>query len=944
MSLSSSLFTGTSGLKNMGNALQVVGNNIANLNTVGFKKGRSTFADTLYESVATQAGTDQMGRGMAVGDVSQNFSQGSFESTGNTTDLSIGGDGFFIMRQSNSENTFYTRAGNFFFNKGGELVNPEGYVVQGWELDEETGDDQGAIKDLVLRAFTNPPKKSTQITAITNLDADALSKSIVLSNSWDSSNDPNIASNQYEYPTVLKVYDSLGSTHDVTVLYDKKSDTEWEYVVTCNPEEDNRNSVQGTDSKGLLARGTILFSQSSGDILDITMSEFTGRLGNFNAAGINTTDDIKYEILNYEAMPDDGYGFQFEFDGSGWNFADVDKNGTIDPTEIPAKYANAVVVSSTSQEIRLIMNQTSAAQTDPDLIIKLAQPAVGSDTIGFDINKADGLHQQAIDSPQYDGQAKSNTKYDINDPSVMTHDSSGLGIVWNPSAGATEEGEWFWSNPEVANSAGTLVSGEAMTDDAGATVVMATVSAATTVLNATDMDMVASNIKTRYEGTDWDWNDDVKEIDFDPDYSNLIGSNTPSLKVLTAGSEGAIASDTSLDTPELFWRGADWSLTSSGAVVTANTLIGNTNMSISTASTSSSAIFNIWYAAGGSAGASTIAYTFTTPMSTASGQSIAFTMDPTPPKEYSNAVLTQSTAAASLDAYYIDFDGNNTQDIFVTPTAGTGAAMVDGYRFTFGVDPDVPPAEYLNATLKGDKTEAVIDLDGSGNETDKDDLRFYFDDVLPSGPNTLMATDRAKISFNILGSTAWTEISKNDIQDTGFFSFKTDFLGGEYGATETDIEFNMGSTYDGVSFINDSLSSTQYAKSSSTVYQDANGYSAGDLQGVDVASDGIITGVYSNGQLIPLFRVGLAKFLNNYGLRNEGGNLFRETRDSGGAITNKPGENGLGTIAPNSLEMSNVDISEEFVALITNQRGFQANSKTITTVDDMMSTVIQMKR
>jgi len=318
-------------------------------------------------------------------------------------------------------------------------------------------------------------------------------------------------------------------------------------------------------------------------------------------------------------------------------------------------------------------------------------------------------------------------------------------------------------------------------------------------------------------------------------------------------------------------------------------------------------------------------------------------MDPTPPKEYSSAKLTQSTAAASLTAYYIDFDGNNTKDIFVDPVAG-GAALLNGNRFNFSVNPDVPPAEYLNATLKGDKTEAVIDLDGSGNETDKDDLRFYFDDVLPSGPNTLIKTDRAKISFNILGSTAWTEISKNDIQDTGFFSFKTDFLGGEYGATETDIEFNMGSTYDGVSFINDSLSTTQYAKASSTVYQDANGYSAGDLQGVDVASDGVITGVYSNGQLIPLFRVGLAKFLNNFGLRNEGGNLFRETRDSGGAITNKPGENGLGTIAPNSLEMSNVDISEEFVALITNQRGFQANSKTITTVDDMMSTVIQMKR
>jgi flagellar hook protein FlgE len=159
-----------------------------------------------------------------------------------------------------------------------------------------------------------------------------------------------------------------------------------------------------------------------------------------------------------------------------------------------------------------------------------------------------------------------------------------------------------------------------------------------------------------------------------------------------------------------------------------------------------------------------------------------------------------------------------------------------------------------------------------------------------------------------------------------------------------DIEFNIGTRHDGLNFVNDSLTTTQYSRSSTTTFQNGDGYGAGDLQGVDVASDGIITGIYSNGQIIPLYRVGLAKFFNNQGLKNVGGNLFMETRESGEAITNRPGENGLGTISPNSLEMSNVDISEEFVKMITTQRGFQANSKTITTVDDMMSTVIQMKR
>ena len=108
--------------------------------------------------------------------------------------------------------------------------------------------------------------------------------------------------------------------------------------------------------------------------------------------------------------------------------------------------------------------------------------------------------------------------------------------------------------------------------------------------------------------------------------------------------------------------------------------------------------------------------------------------------------------------------------------------------------------------------------------------------------------------------------------------------------------------------------------------------------------DGVLTGSYSNGEIIPLFRSALAKFQNEMGLHKEGGNLFSETRESGDAITNKPGTNGLGSIAPNSLEQSNVDIANEFVKMITTQRGFQANSKIITVTDQMLAELINLKR
>jgi flagellar hook protein FlgE len=145
-------------------------------------------------------------------------------------------------------------------------------------------------------------------------------------------------------------------------------------------------------------------------------------------------------------------------------------------------------------------------------------------------------------------------------------------------------------------------------------------------------------------------------------------------------------------------------------------------------------------------------------------------------------------------------------------------------------------------------------------------------------------------------------------------------------------------------FTTEALASTQYANSSTTVFQDQNGFAAGFLQSVAVDTDGVITGNYSNGQVLKKAQVALASFNNTAGLRKEGGNIFRETTDSGAPVTGAPGTNGLGSIAPNSLEQSNVDLGTEFVKLITTQRGFQANSKIITTTDEMLADLINIKR
>ena len=292
MSLSSSLFSGISGLSTLGNSMTVIGDNIANVNTIGFKSSRVTFQDVLSQTVATTAGSAQVGRGTSLGDITSSFSQGSFESTDSTTDLAIGGDGFFIVSDpNNADNEFYTRAGEFRFDKDGNFTTPAGYVVQGWALDS-AGSATGSIGNIALSSFTSSPSATTSATVITNLDSDENSNTPDMSQVWDGDNGSSIYldSGLYAHQTTFKVYDSLGTTHDITVYFDKNdgSDVIWDYIVTCDPTEDSRTGA-ADEGQGLLARGTITFNTNGTPTgMDMETYDGNGTIGTWSA-GDNST-------------------------------------------------------------------------------------------------------------------------------------------------------------------------------------------------------------------------------------------------------------------------------------------------------------------------------------------------------------------------------------------------------------------------------------------------------------------------------------------------------------------------------------------------------------------------------------------------------------------------------------------------------------------------------
>ena len=585
----------------MGNSMTVIGDNIANVNTIGFKSSRVTFQDVLSQTVATNSGSSQVGRGTGINAIAGMFVQGSFESTESPTDLAIGGEGFFILRDPNnvSEN-YYSRAGEFRFDKDGYFTNPAGYVVQGWELrrNDSTMDveDVGSIKDIQLESFTSPPEATDSISLITNLDSRATDNTtgagIPLSEVWDGSPEAaiNLGDTAYEYQTTVKVYDSLGSTHDVTVYYDRgELANTYEYIVTCNPAEDRRDIFNDVNDagRGLLGRGLLTFT-SQGVLASQTFERFTG-------------------------------------------------NG-------------------------------------------------------------------------------------------------GGNVTSNPGTGP-----WAVAGPGV---------GGAWTGDA----------------------------------------------------ANLLG--------------GPPATET-------------YTFTSASAGT-----IGLNTITMNWASTN-----------GGDTGTITI------------------------PGDYVLGDYVQGP-----DGMYFSFN--------------SGDVVAAGNAYTVTVSQGAP-----------------------------DDL-----------------ADPAN----------WSDMT-GDYTDQ-HYTFAADFLGGPAGTTNMEVQLDMGSEFDGTNWQPNALSTTQFATGSTTIYQTSTGYGAGSLQNISVDIDGVITGQYSNGQVTPLFRVALGKFQNVQGLFKEGGNLFSETRTSGPVITNKPGTNGLGSIAPNSLEQSNVDMAAEFVRMITTERAYQANSKIVTTVDGMLGDTIAMKR
>lgn len=246
MSILSSFNIGVTGLNAAGQSMSVIGDNIANAGTYGFKGSRAEFQDMLSNSLKGIDGGDQIGSGTKLAHVTPQFTQGTVARTQNITDIAINGNGFFVVDAPFGKG--YTRDGAFHFDKEGYMVNGDGYKVNGFQPDEngEITTQTGPIK---LGNTTIPATPTSDVTFSMNLDSREDVKKFDPANPEKSSN----------FNTSVTVFDNVGTARMMTVYFNKTADgASWEYHAMVDG-KDAANGVPGKMQE--MANGTLKFNQ-----------------------------------------------------------------------------------------------------------------------------------------------------------------------------------------------------------------------------------------------------------------------------------------------------------------------------------------------------------------------------------------------------------------------------------------------------------------------------------------------------------------------------------------------------------------------------------------------------------------------------------------------------------------------------------------------------------
>lgn len=843
-----SLFSGVSGLKSHQTRMDVIGNNIANINTVGFKSSRTTFSDMLSQTTKGAAasttrlgGTNplQIGLGTSVASIDLITSDGSPQSTGKNTDVALSGNGMFVLK--NGDQYFYTRDGAFEFDEAGNYVLPgSGNYVQGWNAIDGSLNTNSDPTNIVV-----PAGRAMEATATSTVD---------FSGNLNASS-PTIESISYTQggagadPSLCVGSDSVGGisyTYSFTKTYTGVTPA-------------NTTFQLGTD--GTSAGG--------------------GYQGSITGIALTFTDDT-----SGEGVAGTPYAVGGDVDGKTIASITVTYSGTA-----------SIDSSDTNTYARNQVLETAGAT--PDVIARVAANGNVTPTITesyTETGKSVVFGTTQVTSGPYTGTLST---------AVITYvDANGVaGSVTGVTTGTYEIG-----------SDTTDLTGDSVT----VTGINNAVFTSTTITPATGVTVNNGDVL---------YTDSPTTINSLSLTLNKSGTSETTTEQITSGSKGYAIGD-------LYGEAESVNVDGKNVIAAVLTLSDGTTQKVTSG----------FYQVGHSIPITTIVTLYDSEGKT---HAVTVLLDKDRVSDDENA---------NTDAQALGVD--NRWRVYVAPPKGvkeftqqitdTSSSITLGMSTATNSDGNVGVAKSITLTLSDGIAVTIAETDTTSSTAYK--LNDKYPDESATTTISAMTVTYARDGHGPATSFITGEEDGSSTYGTfnnglpSYIYFNTD---GSYSTSASQsgslyLSYANGNGAEPTTASVDFTGLTQFA-GSSTAYPTADGNSYGVLQSVSIDSSGILTGTYTNGTRRFEAQLAVAQFINPAGLTKTGTSLYQASNNSGAANVKTVTDLGL-SITPSALEMSNVDLASELADMIVTQRGFQSNSKIISVGDEMLETLVNMKR
>ena len=814
-----SLWSGVSGLQSHQIAMDVEGDNIANVNTAGYKYSRANFSDLLSQTSKPATAPEgelggknamQVGLGTQIISTQQIFTQGSLQTTDVWSDMAIQGEGFFVVSPDGGLTKYYTRNGAFTRDVLGNFVDSNGYIVQGWMRDEDTGtiDPTVPVTNINIEpGLSMPANPTTEIKYKGNLNTgehigtqSAAIYSLDSNHGWfDTSGNGILTADKLFAPT--RDASTENDTTKDTLYMDSKNQVRLrERGVDMGVIYDEKgDALNLRDGQGIWVSYADAKATFTGGQNGITVPQ-NGALLDININGI----DIRKTVQNLSEVVEAINNFSVQ---TGV------KASVINGTQIQLVNSNNTGTTATAKNIKIYGNKDNKIQFDGksnefSAAVITAYQYTYSSVGGVATHSYDdsAVRQFTTTEDLREAMQQDARKYINYNGNLLTYAE--------PQGGGTRTAASQW------------VDNDGYTENA--------------YNNKNDGVRVTVNAQGQFEINN-PAGDAFNEDDYNEDTFQK-GAAGDTIADATVGGQGA--------TPENKNTNEDDKIVTIAVTALSNDIV-NTNTRMEKAFSNLNGSLSI--------GAST-------------GKT--------------SSALKMSAHSMTTEFY----DSLGSKHEITVEYRKVSYSPENGTEWSIMVT--VPEPGVINLDPEAGAYKNVV----TGN------IRFGTDgSLIGYSPSTINYTANN-------GSAAGQTISLN---------FGT--LGG----------------FDGI---------TSYDEKSNTENIAQDGYTGGTLNGLRIDQSGKIIGSFTNGHSLALAQVSMATFTNNNGLEKLGGNVWGETANSGAPVIGAASTGSRGKINASTLEMSNVDLSHAFTQLIVIQRGYQANSKTITTSDNMLNTLLQLKQ